>query len=43
MTYFFLVTVPLLMGAALIGAWLRISPFLIAIIVLLLGTTWLFG
>lgn len=43
MTYFFIVTVPLLMGAALIGAWLRISPFLIAVIVLLLGTTWLFG
>jgi hypothetical protein len=43
MTYFVIVTVPLLLGAALIGAWLRISPFLIAIIVLLLGTTWLFG
>ena len=43
MTYFVIVTVPLLLGAALVGAWLRISPFLIAVIVLLLGTTWLFG
>lgn len=43
MTYFVIVTVPLLLGAALVGAWLRISPFIIAIIVLLLGTTWLFG
>lgn len=43
MTYFVIVTVPLMLGAALIGAWLRISPFIIAIIVLLLGTTWLFG
>jgi hypothetical protein len=43
MTYFVIVTLPLMLGAALIGTWLRISPFIIAIIVLLLGTTWLFG
>lgn len=43
MTYFLLVTLPLMMGAALIGAWLKISPYIVAVIIILLGATYLFG
>lgn len=43
MTYFFLISLPLMMGAALIGAWFKISPYILAVIIILIGATWLFG
>ncbi|MFZ2587027.1 MAG: hypothetical protein WAZ18_02715 [Alphaproteobacteria bacterium] len=43
MTYFLLISLPLMMGAALIGAWFKISPYILAVILILLGATWLFG
>lgn len=43
MTYFLIVTLPLIMGAALIGAWLSILPFVLVAAALIFSATWLFG
>lgn len=43
MTYFFFVSLPLLMGIGLVGLWLRMLPLVVGAGVLILATTWLFG
>jgi len=43
MTYFIYITLPLIMGAALIAAWLRVLPYLAIIGLLIFIATWLFG
>jgi hypothetical protein len=43
MTYFMLISLPLMMGAALFGAWFKISPYILAVVLILWGATWLFG
>lgn len=43
MTYFLIIVAPAIMGMGLIWLGLRISPLIIALGVMLLATTWLFG
>jgi hypothetical protein len=43
MTYFFFVTLPLLMAIGLVGLWLRVLPIIAAAAFLIFATTWLFG
>jgi hypothetical protein len=43
MTYFFFVSLPLLMGIGLVGLWLRMMPVVVAVAFPIFFTTWLFG
>lgn len=43
MTYFLLISFPILLMAALVGAWLNILPYIIVIIAIIYSATWLFG
>lgn len=43
MTYFIYITLPLIMGAALIAAWLRVLPYVAVTAFLIFVATWLFG
>jgi|GEM_PF-5442430 len=43
MTYFILITLPILMLIGLVGMWLSILPFLIVVIGIIYAASWLFG
>lgn len=43
MTYFFVITLPFLIGGSLIMLGLRLSPLLVALGITLWATTWLLG
>lgn len=43
MTYFVFISLPLLVIAAMVGAWLNILPYLVVIILIIYSATWFFG
>lgn len=43
MTYFIMLIVPYLFGAALIAMGLRVSPYLVTIGLILILASWIFG
>ena len=43
MTYFLYISLPIIMGIALVASWLRIMPYLAVIGLIIFITTWMFG
>lgn len=43
MTYFLYISLPILMGIALVASWLRVMPYLAVIGLIIFIATWMFG
>lgn len=42
MTYFIFISLPILLMAALVGAWLNILPYIVVFVLIIYSATWLF-